>query len=110
MFTGSVSWTESLVVSVRDGLSIGSSRHWTEALQIMTGESKMNGSALLEYFQPLYEFLKAENNIEKNSSEYTSDDQTVPIVVGAVLLGVVVIVIIGYLIFRRRAAKRNASA
>lgn len=95
---------------LRDGLSIGSSRHWTEALQILTGESKMNGSALLEYFQPLYEFLKAENSIEENSSEYTSDDQTVPIVVGAVLLGVVVIVIIGYLVFRRRAAKRNASA
>jgi ABC-type transport system involved in multi-copper enzyme maturation permease subunit len=76
----------------------------------MTGERGMNGSALLEYFQPLYEFLKAKNTIEGNSGEYASDDQTVPIVVGAVLLGVVVVVIIGYLIFRRRAAKRNATA
>jgi hypothetical protein len=96
-------------MSVRDGLSLGSSRHWTEALQIMTGESKMNGSALLEYFQPLYEFLKAENNVEQHSED-SSDDQTIPIVVGAVLLGVVVVVIVGYLIFRRRAAKRNANA
>lgn len=109
-------------LSLRDGLSPGSSRHWREALFVMTGEREMNGAALLEYFQPLYEFLKAENddgsttaagtsttsgNYNSNTEEDT--DQTVPIVIGAVLLAVVVVVIVGYLVFRRRAAKRNES-
>jgi ABC-type long-subunit fatty acid transport system fused permease/ATPase subunit len=80
----------------------------------MTGERELRGSALLEYFQPLYEFLKTENSKEGlgNSSNVNSDstDQTIPIAVGGVLLGVVIVVIVGYIIFRRRAAKRNASA
>jgi Tfp pilus assembly protein PilN len=75
----------------------------------MTGESKMSGSALLEYFQPLYEFLRAANNVGQNSED-SDNDQTILIVVGAVLLGIVIVVIVGYLIFRRRAAKRNANA
>jgi hypothetical protein len=96
---------------VRDGLSLGGSRHWRDALYVMTDEKEMNGSALLEYFQPLYEFLQQENSINTNSaSSPSSEGQTVPIVVGAVLLAIVVVVIIGYVIFRRRAAKRNETA
>jgi hypothetical protein len=34
----------------------------------MTGEREMNGSALLEYFQPLYEFLKEENSIDETTT------------------------------------------
>jgi ABC-type spermidine/putrescine transport system permease subunit II len=77
----------------------------------MTGEQDLGGSALLEYFQPLHEFLKKENSKKDNeNSSIESTDQTIPIAVGGVLLGVVVVVIAGYVIFRRRAAKRNASA
>ena len=77
----------------------------------MTGEKDLGGSALLEYFQPLHEFLKKENSKKDNeNSSIESTDQTIPIAVGGVLLGVVVVVIAGYVIFRRRAAKRNASA
>lgn len=106
-----------MVVSVcllSDGLKLGSSRHWNETLFVMTGERELGGSALLEYFQPLLEFLKKENSKEgkahsrNNNSEST--DQTIPIAVGGVILGLVIVVIVGYIIFRRRAAKRNASA
>ncbi|XP_069675481.1 angiotensin-converting enzyme-like isoform X2 [Periplaneta americana] len=103
-----------------DGLKLGGSRHWSETLYIMTGEREMNGSALLEYFQPLYEFLQAENSQNaaaprSDGSAVTNDgsaevqDQTVPIVVGGVVLAIVVVVIVGYLVFRRRAMKRNAA-
>ncbi|EDW37220.1 GL26134 [Drosophila persimilis] len=43
-------------------LSHGSSRHWKEVLQEFTGETEMDTSALLEYFDPLYQWLKQENS------------------------------------------------
>ena len=78
----------------------------------MTGERELRGSALLEYFQPLFEFLQQENNMKarESSGNIESTDQTIPIAVGGVLLGVVILVIVGYIIFRRRAAKRNDTA
>jgi hypothetical protein len=83
----------------------------------MTGERELRGSALREYFQPLFEFLQTENGkkvdarpADSNSANSGSTDQTIPIAVGGVLLGVVIVVIVGYIIFRKRAAKRNATA
>lgn len=100
-----------------DGLKLGSSRHWKDVLFVMTGERELRGSALREYFQPLFEFLQTENGKkvdarsgESDSGDSDSTDQTIPITVGGVLLGVVIVVIVGYIIFRRRAAKRNATA
>ena len=46
----------------------------------------------------------------ESSGNIESTDQTIPIAVGGVLLGVVIVVIVGYIIFRRRAAKRNDTA
>lgn len=43
------------------GLSLGMSKHWGVALEELTGSTEISASALLEYFEPLYEFLKAEN-------------------------------------------------
>jgi peptidyl-dipeptidase A len=42
-------------------LSLGASKPWPEALQAMTGQTQMDGSALLEYFQPLQGWLKQQN-------------------------------------------------
>lgn len=39
----------------------GSSVPWTEALHAATGESRLNGSALREFFRPLEEWLQNEN-------------------------------------------------
>lgn len=46
---------------LRAGLSLGRSVHWSEALREMTGETELKTDALLEYYAPLYEFLKKEN-------------------------------------------------
>ncbi|BFF93634.1 angiotensin-converting enzyme-related protein [Drosophila madeirensis] len=43
-------------------LSHGSSLHWKVVLQEFTGETEMDTSALLEYFDPLYQWLKQENS------------------------------------------------
>ncbi|KAB0795435.1 hypothetical protein PPYR_12274 [Photinus pyralis] len=46
---------------LRAGLSLGSSRHWSVALKEITGETELSGSAIIEYFQPLYQYLQREN-------------------------------------------------
>lgn len=47
---------------LRAGLSMGSSKHWSESLSIITnGEREISADAILEYFKPLYEFLVEEN-------------------------------------------------
>lgn len=47
---------------LRDGLSLGRSKHWSAALSRITGgDTEFKADALLEYFKPLHEFLVAEN-------------------------------------------------
>lgn len=67
-------------VSVRAGLSLGSSKHWRDALEEMTGERNLDVSAMMEYFEPLMKYLKEE---KRQATEETN--QTVPIVVGSIL-------------------------
>jgi peptidyl-dipeptidase A len=42
-------------------LSLGASKPWPDALEVMTGQRRMDGSALLEYFQPLQAWLRQQN-------------------------------------------------
>ena len=42
-------------------LAFGASKPWPDALEAMTGQRQMDGSALLEYFQPLEGWLKQQN-------------------------------------------------
>ncbi|XP_011181187.2 angiotensin-converting enzyme-related protein [Zeugodacus cucurbitae] len=44
-----------------DFLSLGASVHWKKALKEFTGETEMDPAALLEYFEPLSKWLRAEN-------------------------------------------------
>jgi peptidyl-dipeptidase A len=42
-------------------LAMGSSKPWPEALKAMTGEDKMDATAIIDYFAPLKTWLDAEN-------------------------------------------------
>jgi peptidyl-dipeptidase A len=42
-------------------MKMGASRPWPEALDAFTGNENMDGSAIIEYFSPLMEYLKEEN-------------------------------------------------
>ncbi|XP_073969369.1 angiotensin-converting enzyme-like [Rhodnius prolixus] len=42
-------------------LQMGSSKPWPEAMEVVTGQRKMDASALMQYFKPLYDWLKEEN-------------------------------------------------
>jgi peptidyl-dipeptidase A len=46
---------------LRAMLEMGASRPWPDALEAITGERKMDGGALREYFRPLEEWLRKEN-------------------------------------------------
>lgn len=46
---------------LRAMLELGASKPWPEALVAITGESQMDATAILDYFQPLATWLKKEN-------------------------------------------------
>jgi peptidyl-dipeptidase A len=46
-------------------LELGQSKPWPEALKAMTGEDDADASAMVEYFQPLLDWLKEQNRGEK---------------------------------------------
>lgn len=50
---------------LREGLELGLSEHWSEALEKLTGEQEMSAAAILEYFAPLQEFMKKQNDMRE---------------------------------------------
>jgi peptidyl-dipeptidase A len=42
-------------------LSLGASRPWRDALQVLSGETEMDATAILDYYAPLLSWLKAQN-------------------------------------------------
>lgn len=47
-------------------LKMGQSKPWPEAMKAITGQSKMNVSAILEYFKPLISWLKEQNKGQRS--------------------------------------------
>ncbi len=52
---------------------MGSSKPWPETLEIITGQRNMDAKPLLNYFAPIYEWLREEN---KKSGEYVGWEMT----------------------------------
>lgn len=50
-------------------LAMGMSKPWQEALKTMTGEDKMDATAIIDYFAPLKQWLDAENQREVGSRQ-----------------------------------------
>jgi hypothetical protein len=42
-------------------LQMGSSKPWTDAMEVLSGQREMDASGLLEYFKPLEEWLEKNN-------------------------------------------------
>ena len=42
-------------------LAMGNSKSWQDILERLTGENYLDPQAMLDYFQPLYKWLKKEN-------------------------------------------------
>ena len=54
-------------------LALGQSKPWPEALKTMTGEDRADASAIIEYFQPLIDWLKQQNRGEKTGWTLPAD-------------------------------------
>jgi peptidyl-dipeptidase A len=54
-------------------LAMGQSKPWPEALKVMTGSDKADASAIVEYFQPLLDWLKEQNKGEKEDWTLPAD-------------------------------------
>jgi peptidyl-dipeptidase A len=54
-------------------LELGCSKPWPEALKAMTGTDKADASAIIEYFQPLIDWLKEQNKGETEGWTLPSD-------------------------------------
>jgi peptidyl-dipeptidase A len=54
-------------------LELGRSKPWPEALKAMTGTDKADASAIVEYFQPLIDWLKEQNKGEKEGWTVPAD-------------------------------------
>ncbi|MBV9156763.1 MAG: M2 family metallopeptidase, partial [Acidobacteriaceae bacterium] len=50
---------------LKEMLALGNSKPWPEAMKVMTGQDKADASAIIEYFQPLMNWLKQQNEGEK---------------------------------------------
>lgn len=46
-------------------LKLGSSKPWPEALKVMTGETRMDATAIIDYYKPLIEWLDGQNKGEQ---------------------------------------------
>ena len=46
---------------------------WPEAMRAMTGEDRLDASAMVEYFQPLMTWLKEQNKGEKSGWTVAAD-------------------------------------
>lgn len=44
-----------------DMLALGQSKPWPDAMEALTGQRKMDGSAIIDYFAPLNSYLKEQN-------------------------------------------------
>ncbi|XP_017782038.1 PREDICTED: angiotensin-converting enzyme-like isoform X1 [Nicrophorus vespilloides] len=56
---------------IRQGLSYGRSKPWYEVLDTLIGERELKADAMIEYFEPLVEFLDEQNAVSRiNQSVY----------------------------------------
>jgi len=54
-------------------LALGQSQPWQEAMKAMTGQDRIDASAMVEYFQPLLTWLKEQNRGEKTGWTVAQD-------------------------------------
>ena len=57
-----VMYIKCVVVYYSDMLSLGSSKPWPDAMFELTGQRNWDAQAMMDYFKPLTDWLKAEND------------------------------------------------
>lgn len=86
----------------RAGLSLGSSKHWKDVLEAITGERDYDASAILEYFKPLQEVLDKTESPTESSTIST----VLPYIIAAVFILVLIVGLI-YIGYKKIASRKR---
>lgn len=46
---------------LKQAMELGSTKNWRDVLQLITGERKINGQAIVEFYKPLENWLREQN-------------------------------------------------
>ncbi|XP_059926721.1 angiotensin-converting enzyme 2 isoform X2 [Gadus macrocephalus] len=92
LFTCDITNSTAAGTKLRNMLTLGRSKSWTRALEMISGDTKMDAKPLLDYFKTLYDWLVAENKKnnrrvgwEKNIDPYSANGIKVRISLKAAL-------------------------
>jgi peptidyl-dipeptidase A len=61
LYTCSIYGNKAAGERLKQMLALGASRPWREALQVLSGETEMDASAILDYYAPLMAWLQKQN-------------------------------------------------
>uniref|UniRef100_A0A2A4JLZ3 Angiotensin-converting enzyme n=1 Tax=Heliothis virescens TaxID=7102 RepID=A0A2A4JLZ3_HELVI len=78
-----------------DGMALGASEDWRTVLQAITGETELSTEGILQYFSELQKFLQ-EENIKLAMLSEGDMDQSAPIIVGAIVVLLTILIIVLY--------------
>ncbi|XP_013173794.1 PREDICTED: angiotensin-converting enzyme-like [Papilio xuthus] len=90
-----------------NGMSLGAGVDWRTVLQAITGETDLSSAGLLEYFAPLSQYLRKENEKMANLTE--DMDKNPPIIIGAIIIFVILTMIIAYCVKKKDAYRKVLS-
>lgn len=77
---------------LRLGMIQGGSKHWSDVLELMTGERNITTDAILEYFDPLYKYLREVNS---HNRIYVFEGNAVAALVGCLMGGIAILIVFG---------------
>ncbi|CAH1635734.1 unnamed protein product [Spodoptera littoralis] len=92
-----------------DGMALGASEDWRTVLQAMTGETELSTEGILQYFAELQTFLK-EENIKLAALTEGDMDQSAPIIVGAIVVLLTILIIVLYCVKKHDFGSKVFSA
>lgn len=55
-------------------MALGSTKHWRDVLELITGERKISGKAIVEFYRPLENWLKEQNRHLENEIGWDTNE------------------------------------
>jgi peptidyl-dipeptidase A len=65
LYTCSIYGNKAAGEKLKEMLALGAQKPWPDALEVLTGQREMDASAILDYYQPLLEWLNEQNKDRK---------------------------------------------
>lgn len=89
-------------------MALGASEDWRTVLYAITGETELSTNGILEYFSTLRDFLK-EENLKLAKLDEEDMDQSAPIIVGALVVLLTIVIVVLYCLKKHKFGGRMFS-